>query len=111
MNTQINRLPVPTWNRTGVNWLDKKALPPDIEYSQGDHLPYDGGLPHGISLMDRIPEEIAAIPSGMGEWMDEFILSRADKTCYLLGEGSPVILLLSPILWILPIRLSEPIIL
>lgn len=95
MNTQINRLPVPTWNRTGVNWLDKKALPPDREYSQGDHLPYDGVLPHGISLMDRIPEEIAAIPSGMGEWMDEFILSRADKTCYLLAEGpagEPVII-------------------
>lgn len=95
MNTQINRLPVPTWNRTGVNWLDKKALPPEIEYSQGDHLPYEGVLPWGIRLMDRLPDEIAAIPSGMGEWLDEFIRNGADKTCYLLGEGSasePVII-------------------
>lgn len=89
MNTQINRLPVPTWNRTGVNWLDKKALPPDREYLPGDHLPYDGVLPHGISLLDDLPEEIAAISGGMGEWMNEFIMNGADKTCYLVGEGSP----------------------
>lgn len=95
MNTQINRLPVPTWNRTGVNWLDKKALPPDREYLPGDHLPYDGVLPHGISLMDDLPEEIASIPGGMGEWMNEFIRKGADKTCYLLVDGSlsePVII-------------------
>lgn len=87
MNTQINRLPVPTWNRTGVNWLDQKALPPDREYLQGRHLPYDGILPHGITLMDHLPADVAEIKSGMGEWLDELIRNGADKTCYLLGNG------------------------
>lgn len=85
MMNQMNQLPVPTWNRTGVNKLDQKASLPEREFEPGSRVAYNEKLPTGISLMDDLPEELAAIPNGMGEALDQFVRSGADKTCYLLA--------------------------
>ncbi|WP_124066422.1 SufD family Fe-S cluster assembly protein [Clostridium sp. E02] len=87
MNTQINRLPVPTWNRTGVNWIDGDASLPQRKLEKGKKEPFHATLPPHVTLMEQLPEDILAIKSAMGDPIDKFVLSGADKTCYLRAEG------------------------
>lgn len=87
MNTQINRLPVPTWNRTGVNWIDGDASLPQRKLEKGKKLTYHATLPPNVTLMEQLPEDILKIKSAMGDPIDKFVLSGADKTCYLRAEG------------------------
>jgi Fe-S cluster assembly scaffold protein SufB len=88
MNEKINRLPVPTWNRTGVNWADSKADLPEDSLLPGIKEPYSGSLPGGMHLLKELPHEVTAIPSGMGDSFDQYIKSGADKTCFILADGN-----------------------
>ncbi|WP_143318970.1 SufD family Fe-S cluster assembly protein [Clostridium sp. HBUAS56010] len=83
MNEKINILPVPTWNRTGVNWADEKANLPENTFLPGKKIPYNGEVPDGIHCADTLSEELSAIESGMGEYFDGYLKDRADKTCFL----------------------------
>ncbi len=87
MNEKINILPVPTWNRTGVNWADAKANLPEDSLFPGKKEVFSGGLPNGITPLKELPHETAAIESGMGEALDEYIKNGADQICFITADG------------------------
>jgi Fe-S cluster assembly protein SufD len=83
MNEKINLLPVPTWNRMGVNWAEAKAELPKTSLPKGKKAPYADPIAHGIKTLKELPSEVAKIPTGMGSNYDEYILDNADKTCFI----------------------------
>ena len=83
MNERINILPVPTWNRMGVNWAEAKADLPKASLPKGKKEPYTGSVSHGMQILRELPTEVTQIQSGMGAYYDEYIMDQADKTCYL----------------------------
>lgn len=88
MNEKINILPVPTWNRTGVNWADAKAALPGESILPGKKEAYSGPFPSGIHQLKELPHETAAIKSGMGEALDQYIIDTADQTCFLMADSN-----------------------
>lgn len=88
MIEKINILPVPTWNRTGVNWADAKAALPEESLLPGKKEAYSGTLPSGMHQLKELPQEIASIKSGMGDALDQYIKNGADQTCFILAEGN-----------------------
>lgn len=88
MNEKINILPVPTWNRTGVNWADAKAALPGESILPGKKEAYSGTLPNGLQQLKELHFEAAAIESGMGDALDRYIKNEADQTCFLLADGN-----------------------
>lgn len=87
MNSKINSLPVPTWNRQGVNWAEPGAALPEAALPQGGKEPYAPEIPQGVRLLKDLPAEVSAIPGGMGDEVDRFVKNGADRVFYLQAEG------------------------
>ncbi len=83
MNEKINILPVPTWNRMGVNWAETRAELPKKSLPKGKKTPYANSTPQGIQRIEELPSEVAKISTGMGSNYDDYILDNADKTCFI----------------------------
>ncbi len=88
MNTQINLLPVPTWNRMGVN-----AAPADFalpEVPQGGWKAVQlalSPLPAGLCRETEPSPAYDGLTSGMGSVFDSFVKENACASCYLTAQG------------------------
>lgn len=87
INQKINTLPVPTWNRMGVNWAEKAAYLPEETLPAGKSVPCSVPLPSRISQLAALPAGVADIESGMGKELDSFVKNGADNTFFFQVSG------------------------
>ena len=72
--TNMNRLPVPTWNQCGVNTAPKAAALPELSGDWGD-ANFAVTLPAGVGESEE--EFTSFTESGMGAEADAFLLENA----------------------------------
>lgn len=89
-NTNMNVLPVPTWNHLGVNFApDTAALPEAPAGGWGKANETVSALPAGVQATAAAPA--LAVESGMGRQSDEFLAANANAVhCFAVAENTQV---------------------
>ena len=86
--TNMNRLPVPTWNQCGVNAAPKAAALPELSGDWGD-ANFAVTLPAGVGESEEEFSNFAE--SGMGAEADAFLLENATvRHALTVAEGAAV---------------------
>ena len=87
MNNVMNRLPVPTWNRCGVNSAPAGAALPAVPAEGfGPALAAEPILPAGFARLDA--GFAAFTESGIGAEADAWLAENANSVCHLaVSEG------------------------
>ena len=88
-NTNMNRLPVPTWNQCGVNFAPKAAALPAVPADDWGEVNLAFTLPAGVGEAETGFETFAE--SGMGAETDAFLLANANvRHALTVAEGVTV---------------------
>lgn len=90
-NTDMNCLPVPTWNRLAVNFApDAAALPAVPSTGFGEAISRASALPAGVCSTESDLAGFAA-ESGLGASADAFLAANANSVCHLaVSAGAKV---------------------
>lgn len=88
INTAINTLPSPTWNKLGVNDAGERARL--FEPHPGAKAALTAGpLPAGVYSAGNTPDALYTEPvSGMGVTLDDFVLEHANARHFITAQGT-----------------------
>ena len=96
MSDNINSLPVPTWNRIGVNYAVNAAAMPEVpEGGWPDADVVITSVPEGVEISGDMPLACEELVSGMGEKADRLIAENANAVWNITAENAvrdPVII-------------------
>lgn len=85
MQIQINPLPVPTWNRMGVNEADHTFALPEVVTAGASRLEL-GHLPGSLQRAGHASPLYDDMESGMGPGFDRFVKDHCTASCYLTAQ-------------------------